>query len=76
MSNFSKQKAVIREQMGWVSHALQYTFDNCEEDSDFFEMVSDAKIIFFQLSMEVENLLKQLPEESIFDQGTPTPRTE
>jgi len=65
MSDFSEQKSKIREQIGWVSHALQYTYDNCDENSEFFEMASDAKIIFFQLSMEVENLLRRLELEQV-----------
>ena len=74
--SFKKQIATIREQMGWVSHALQYTYDNCDENSEFFEMVCDARLLFMQANKGLENLLQLLPVESLSDQDTPTPRTE
>ena len=71
-----KQIAKIQEELLWVSQSLQYIYNNCDECSEFFEMVSDAWLIFNQVKKEVENLLQQLPEESLSDQDTPTPRTE
>ena len=61
--SFKKQIATIREQMGWVSHALQYTYDNCDENSEFFEMVCDARLLFMQANKGLENLLQQLSED-------------
>lgn len=61
--SFKKQIATIREQMGWVSHALQYTYDNCDENSEFFEMVCDARLLFMQANKGLENLLQQLPAD-------------
>ena len=73
--SFEKQIATIREQMGWLSHALQYTYDNCDENSEFFEMVCDARLLFIQANKGLENLLQQIPSESQVAPDTPTPRT-
>ena len=76
LDSFRKQIATIREQMGWVSHALQYTYDNCDENSEFFEMVCDARLLFMQANKELENLLQQLPVDDPSPQDSQIPHNE
>ena len=76
MSSLSERKAEALQYMEWTQYSLDYIYNNCDENSEFFEMVSDARLMFFQAKRAAENLLQQLPEESLSDQDTPKPRTE
>jgi len=60
MSSFSnkEQATKIREEMQWTHQALQYIYNNCDEESEFFEMVSDAWLLFNQARKDMETLLQ------------------
>lgn len=78
MSDSSKLSEIeeLRQNMSWAMEALQYIYNNCDENSEFFEMVCDARLFFMQANMGLENLLRQLPVELLVDPNKPTPHIE
>ena len=67
MLDSSEQIQRIREEMQWTSQAIEYIYKNCDEESEFFEMISDAWLLFNQARRGMENLL-QMIELSQLDQ--------
>ena len=76
MLSLSEKKAEALQYMEWTQYSLEYIYNNCDENSEFFEMVSDARLMFFQAKRAAENLLQQLPAECPSALDTPTPRSE
>ncbi len=75
MSDSSKLEE-LRQNMEWTMEAIQYIYDNCDENSEFFEMACDARLLFIQAKRGLENLLQQLEQDDLSRQDTPIPRSE
>lgn len=76
MSSLSEKKAEALQYMKWTQYSLDYIYNNCDENSEFFEMVSDARLMFFQAKRAAENLLQQLPADDPSHQDTQIPHSE
>lgn len=71
MSNLSKYEK-IKQNMADCAIAMEYLYNETDENSDFFEPVADAWILFMQAKKEVEKLLAEIDAQ--FPPDTPTPR--
>ena len=48
----------IKKKMRDCHTAIQWAYDNCDENSEFFEAISDAWLLFNQANRAVESYLE------------------
>lgn len=63
----------IKRNMADCADAMEYLYNTTDENSEFFQAVADAWLLFMQAKMEVEKLIYE--QAAQFPQGTPTPHT-
>ena len=65
--NSDEKKIYVLENMEGTFNAIKYMYDNCDENSEFGEMIFDAYLLFTQARTGVHSLLLETSEKDDSD---------
>ena len=60
--SLEEKKVYVSQNIEWTFDAIKYIYDNCDEDSEFGEMIFDAYLLFSQARTAIHSLLSELNE--------------